>query len=54
MLGFVRYLAGGAHLQAVRGVDALHREAATSRREDFERVINAVPDCPPPDFDRLG
>ena len=45
--------AAGEKLAAVRGMEALRGEAAAGRREDFERFLHAVPDVPPPDFDRL-
>ncbi len=34
--------------------DALCRDAATGRREDFERVLRALPDCVPLPSDEIG
>ena len=45
--------AAGEKLNAVQGMEALRRAAETGRREDFEKVLNAVPDVPPPAEDRL-
>jgi predicted transcriptional regulator len=45
--------AAGEKLAAVRAIEALRREAASGRREDFERVLNAVPDVQPEPDDRL-
>ena len=45
--------AASEKLAAIGAIEALRRDAAAGRREDFERVMNAVPDVPPPDFDRL-
>jgi len=34
-------------------MDYLRREAASGRREDFEKYLAAVPNDPPPEGDRL-
>jgi len=46
--------AAGEKLAAIMTMDYLRREAASGRREDFERYLNAVPDVPPPESDRLS
>ncbi len=38
---------------AKQGLDFLRREAAQGKREDFDRVMAAVPDVEPEDNDRL-
>ena len=45
--------AAGEKLAAVRGMQNLRRDAAAGRREDFQRVLDAVPDVPPDPDDRL-
>ena len=45
--------AAGEKLAAVRAIEAVRREAAAGRREDFDRVMNAVPDVSPPEADRM-
>jgi hypothetical protein len=46
-------LAAGEKLAAVRGMEALRRDAAAGRHEDFQRVLDAVPEVPPAPEDRL-
>jgi predicted transcriptional regulator len=50
-----QFLAGAAaeKLAVVLTVDHLRREAASGRREDFEKYLAAVPDVVPPENDRL-
>lgn len=44
--------AASEKMAAVHTLDYLRREAATGKREDFERYLGAVPDVPPSDDDR--
>ena len=39
--------------EAVTSMEALERRAAASRHEVFEKVMAAVPDVEPPDWDRI-
>jgi predicted transcriptional regulator len=50
-----QFLASAASekLAVVMTMDYLRREAASGRREDFERYLMAVPDAEPPESDRL-
>ena len=50
-----QFLASAAaeKLAALRTLDYLRREAAGSRREDFDRFLAAVPDGDPIETDRL-
>ncbi len=50
-----QFLASAASekLAVVMTMDYLRREAASGRREDFERYLKAVPDTEPPATDRL-
>jgi predicted transcriptional regulator len=41
--------AASEKLAVLMTMDYLRREAASGRREDFERYLNAVPDVPPSD-----
>lgn len=45
--------AAGEKLAVALSVDYLRREAASGRREDFERYLSAVPEAPPTETDRL-
>jgi hypothetical protein len=45
--------ADGEKLAVVLTMDYLRREAAAGRREDFEKYLEAVPDVPPPEHERL-
>jgi hypothetical protein len=45
--------AAGEKLAAMLSMDYLRREAQAGRRDAFERYLSAVPDVPPPDYDRL-
>jgi hypothetical protein len=46
--------AAGEKLAAILTMDYLRREAKAGRREDFERYLEAVPNVPPPEDDRIG
>jgi predicted transcriptional regulator len=46
--------AAGEKLAAIMTMDYLRREAASGRREDFERYLKAVPEGEPPESDRLS
>ena len=46
--------AAGEKLAVMMTMDYLRREAASGRREDFERYLNAVPDVAPPEADNLN
>ena len=46
-------LAAAEKVAALQTVEYLRREAAKGRREDFERVLAAVPSSPPIETDRL-
>ena len=46
--------AAGEKLAVLMTMDYLRREAASGRREDFDRYLNAVPDAAPPESDRLN
>ena len=46
--------AAGEKLAVVLTMDYLRREAASGRREDFERYLSAVPDAEPLESDRLN
>ena len=50
-----QFLASAAaeKLAVVLTMDYLRREAATGRREDFEKYLASVPDVAPPESDRL-
>jgi hypothetical protein len=50
-----QFLASAAaeKIAAIRTVDYLRSEAAKGRREDFDRVMAAVPSAPVPESDRL-
>ena len=50
-----QFLASAASekLAVVMTMDYLRREAASGRREDFERYLKAVPDTEPLESDRL-
>jgi len=43
----------GEKLAAMMTMDYLRREAASGRRDDFERYLKAVPNGEPPETDRL-
>ena len=45
--------AAGEKLAVVLTMDFLRREAAAGRRADFEKYLSAVPNVPPPEYDRL-
>ncbi len=45
--------AAAEKMSALLTEDYLKAEAAKGRREDFEKVMNAVPDVEPENFDRL-
>jgi uncharacterized protein (DUF1778 family) len=45
--------AAGEKLAVVMTTDYLRREASTGRREDFEKFLEAVPDVPPDENDRV-
>ncbi len=45
--------AAGEKLAAMRGIGWLRQQAAAGRREDFDRIMNAVPDVPPAQGDEL-
>ncbi|MEX2315550.1 MAG: hypothetical protein WD669_00245 [Pirellulales bacterium] len=45
--------AAGEKLAVLLTMDYLRREAANGRREDFDKYLAAVPEVPPPDFDRI-
>ena len=45
--------AAGEKLAAMMTMDYLRREAASGRRDDFERYLKAVPNGEPPETDRL-
>lgn len=45
--------AAGEKLAVFMTVDYLRREASQGRREDFERYLEAVPDVPPLETDRM-
>jgi hypothetical protein len=45
--------AAGEKLAVMLTMEYLRREAASGRREDFDRYLSAVPDVPPPENDRL-
>jgi predicted transcriptional regulator len=51
-----QFLASAASekLAVIMTMDYLRREAASGRREDFERYLKAVPDVAPSEADRLG
>jgi len=40
-------------LAALKAMAFLRQEAAAGRREDFDRYMAAVPDVPPPDYDKM-
>ena len=46
--------AAGEKLAVVLTMDYLRREAATGRREDFDRYLAAVPDAAPLEQDPIG
>jgi hypothetical protein len=46
-------LAAAEKVAALRTVEFLREEAAKGRREDFERVLAAVPDREPDESDRM-
>lgn len=46
--------AAGEKLAVIMTMDYLQREAASGRREDFERYLAAVPDNVPADADRIS
>jgi len=50
-----QFLASAAaeKMAALRTLDYLRREAASGRREDFERFLAAVPDARPAETDRI-
>lgn len=50
-----QFLASAASekLAVVMSMEYLSREAASGRREDFERYLKAVPATEPPESDRL-
>jgi hypothetical protein len=45
--------AAAEKMAAMRTLEYLRREAASGRREDFERFLSAVPSSPPVETDRL-
>ena len=45
--------AAGEKLAVVLTMGYLRREANAGRREDFEKYLDAVPDVPPPENDRI-
>ena len=45
--------AAGEKLAVVLTMDYLRREARAGRREDFEKYLDAVPNVPPPENDRI-
>jgi HicB family len=45
--------AAAEKMAALLTQDYLQREAAQGKREDFERVLNAVPDVQPEEYDQL-
>ena len=45
--------AAAEKLAVMTTLDYLRREAALGRREDFERYLQAVPDVPPSEADRI-
>jgi hypothetical protein len=45
--------ATGEKLAVWMSLDRLREEAASGRREDFERFLAAVPDVEPPESDRM-
>lgn len=45
--------AAGEKLAVVLTIDYLRREANAGRRDDFEKYLEAVPDVPPPENDRV-
>ncbi len=51
-----QFLASAASekLAVVLTMDYLRREAASGRREDFERYLSAIPDAEPLESDRLN
>jgi predicted transcriptional regulator len=51
-----QFLASAASekLAVVFTMDYLRREAASGRREDFERYLSAIPDAEPLESDRLN
>lgn len=50
-----QFLASAAaeKLAVMTTMDYLRREAQAGRRADFDKYLAAVPDVPPPAFDRL-
>jgi hypothetical protein len=46
--------AAGEKLAVMMTIDYLKREAASGRRDDFERYLKAVPDVPPQPADQLN
>lgn len=46
--------AAGEKLAVLMTMDYLRREAASGRREDFERYLTAVSDAAPSESDRLN
>jgi predicted transcriptional regulator len=46
--------AAGEKLAAMMTMDYLRREAASGRREDFERYLSGVPDTVPSEEDRVN
>ena len=51
-----QFLASAASekLAVMMTMDYLRREAASGRREDFERYLSAVPDAPPSEADQIN
>ena len=45
--------AAGEKLAVMLTMDYLRRDARAGRREDFEKYLDAVPDVPPPENDRV-
>ena len=46
--------AAGEKLAAMMTMDYLRREAASGRREDFDRYLASVPSITPPESDRFS
>ena len=46
--------AAGEKLAVMMTIEYLKREAASGRREDFDRYLNAVPDVPSQENDQLN
>ena len=45
--------AAGEKLAVMLTMDYLRRDARAGRREDFEKYLDAVPNVPPPENDRI-